>query len=165
MHVTVNGRERRAEIDTRRTLADLLRDDFELTGTHLACEHGVCGACTVLVDGASARACLTLAAHADGRDVVTIEGLAGSDSLSPLQQACWDLHAFQCGFCTPGFLMSATELLSENDEPTEDEVRKALSGNLCRCTGYVSIIAGVLEAAERVRGENDVGENEETSGR
>jgi len=155
VRVTVNGRERMATVDARRTLAELLREDLSLTGTHIGCEHGVCGSCTVLIDGASARSCLTLAARVEGATVVTIEGLAGSSGgsvggphgMSPLQQACLEQHSFQCGFCTPGILMVATELLAENPEPSEAEVREAISGNLCRCTGYDSIVAGILRAA------------------
>ncbi|HEY5390027.1 MAG TPA: (2Fe-2S)-binding protein [Solirubrobacteraceae bacterium] len=148
--LTVNGVERTASVEPRRTLADFLREELELTGTHLGCEHGVCGACTVTVDGASARSCLMLAVQANGADVRTIEGLLEPDgSLGVLQQACADSHAFQCGFCTPGFLMTATELLAENAAPTEDDVREAISGNLCRCTGYESIVRAVMLAAER----------------
>ena len=147
--LTVNGIPRSATVESRRTLADFLREDLGLTGTHLGCEHGVCGACTVLIDGASARSCLMLAVQAQGATVTTIEGLLDGDEMGVLQQACRDTHAFQCGFCTPGFLMTATELLSESPEPTETEVREAISGNLCRCTGYESIVRGVLLAAER----------------
>ena len=149
--VTVNGRPHTATVEARTTVAELLRTEFELTGTHLGCEHGVCGACTVLVDGESARSCLLYAWQADGRDLVTVEGLAGDAPMSPLQQACWDSHAFQCGFCTPGMLVAATELLQTNPSPSDADVREALSGNLCRCTGYDSIVAGVLLAAERMR--------------
>jgi aerobic-type carbon monoxide dehydrogenase small subunit (CoxS/CutS family) len=147
--LTVNGVPRSATVESRRTLADFLREDLGLTGTHLGCEHGVCGACTVLIDGASARSCLMLAVQAQGATVTTIEGLLDGDEMGVLQQACRDTHAFQCGFCTPGFLMTASELLSESPEPTETEVREAISGNLCRCTGYESIVRGVLLAAER----------------
>ena len=151
VRVTVNGRERMATVDARRTLAELLREDLSLTGTHIGCEHGVCGSCTVLIDGASARSCLTLAARVEGATVVTIEGLGGSSGkphgMSTLQQACLERHSFQCGFCTPGILMVATELLAENRRPSEAEVREAISGNLCRCTGYDSIVAGILHAA------------------
>jgi carbon-monoxide dehydrogenase small subunit len=148
--LTVNGVECSASVEPRRTLADFLREDLELTGTHLGCEHGVCGACTVTVNGASARSCLMLAVQANGAEVTTIEGLLEADgSLGVLQQACADSHAFQCGFCTPGFLMTATELLSENASPSEDDVREAISGNLCRCTGYESIVQAVMLAAER----------------
>jgi aerobic carbon-monoxide dehydrogenase small subunit len=150
--VTVNGRHRQATVEARTTLAELLRTSFALTGTHLGCEHGVCGACTVLVDGESVRSCLLFAWQADARDVVTVEGLAGEAPMSPLQQACWDTHAFQCGFCTPGMLIAATELLAANPNPSDAEVREALSGNLCRCTGYDSIVAGVLLAASRLAG-------------
>jgi carbon-monoxide dehydrogenase small subunit len=147
--ITVNGVVRSASVEARRTLADVLRDEFGLTGTHLGCEHGVCGACTVLVNGAPARSCLMLGVQADGEDVTTVEGLAPDGAMSPLQEAMWDSHGFQCGFCTPGFLMQATALLQENPHPTEAEVREALSGNICRCSGYQSIVAGVLGAAER----------------
>jgi carbon-monoxide dehydrogenase small subunit len=147
--ITVNGVVRSASVEARRTLADVLRDEFGLTGTHLGCEHGVCGACTVLVNGAPARSCLMLGVQADGEDVTTVEGLAPDGAMSPLQEAMWDSHGFQCGFCTPGFLMQATALLQENPHPTEAEVREALSGNICRCSGYQSIVAGVLRAAEQ----------------
>jgi carbon-monoxide dehydrogenase small subunit len=147
--LTVNGVERSASVEPRRTLADFVREDLGLTGTHLGCEHGVCGACTVLVDGVSARSCLLLAAQANGAEVTTIEGLAHDGELHPLQAALRDSHAFQCGFCTPGFVMTAVELLGENPQPTESEVREVISGNLCRCTGYQSIVRGILLAAER----------------
>jgi carbon-monoxide dehydrogenase small subunit len=125
----------------------MLRDDLGLTGTHIGCEHGVCGACTVLIDGYAARSCLTLAPQARGAEVTTIEGLADGDDLNPLQRAMWENYAFQCGFCTPGFLMQITELLGENPTPSEREIREALSGNICRCTGYETIVNGVLAAA------------------
>ena len=147
--VTVNGAPRSLAVDPRKTLADVLREDLGLTGTHLGCEHGVCGACTVLMDGVSVRSCLTLAGQGHGAEITTIEGLAGVDGLGPLQAAMRDSHAFQCGFCTPGFLMTATEFLRSNPRPTEAEVREAISGNVCRCTGYQSIVRGVLLAAER----------------
>jgi aerobic carbon-monoxide dehydrogenase small subunit len=146
--VTVNGELRSAVVDGRKTLADFLRQELGLTGTHLGCEHGVCGSCTVLVDGASARSCLMLAAQADGAEITTIEGLAVDGELNGLQQAMRDSHGFQCGFCTPGFMMTATELLSENPRPSEAEVREAISGNICRCTGYQSIVKGIMSAAE-----------------
>jgi carbon-monoxide dehydrogenase small subunit len=147
IELTVNGEARKAEAEPRRTLADFLREDLGLTGTHLGCEHGVCGACTVIVDGEPARSCLMLAVQARGADVRTVEGLAVDGQMNALQQAMWDSHGFQCGFCTPGFLMQITALLSENSNPTEAEVREALSGNICRCTGYESIVNGVLRAA------------------
>ena len=149
--LTVNGVERSATVEPRQTLCDLLRDDLGLTGTHLGCEHGVCGSCTVLVDGASARSCLMLAAQANGAEVTTIEGLAGADGLSPLQAAFKETLSFQCGYCTPGFVMTAVELLRENPSPSEQEIRDAISGNLCRCTGYESIVQGIVLAAERSR--------------
>jgi carbon-monoxide dehydrogenase small subunit len=148
--VTVNGQPRSAGIDARRTLADFLRHDLGLTGTHLGCEHGVCGSCTVLVDGASARSCLMLAVQAAGTEITTIEGLAVDGELNRLQQAMRDSHGFQCGFCTPGFMMTATELLRENPRPSEAQVREAISGNVCRCTGYQSIVDGILSAAELI---------------
>ncbi len=152
--VSVNGRRSAASVEPRMTLADFLRDELGLTGTHLGCEHGVCGACTVLMDGRSVRSCLLFAVQADGHEVTTVEGLAASDDeiLHPLQQAFHERHGLQCGFCTPGFLLSAVELLDTNPDPTEGEVRSWLSGNLCRCTGYQNIVEAVLLAAERMRG-------------
>ena len=146
IELTVNGEVRTGQAEPRRTLADFLREDLGLTGTHLGCEHGVCGACTVIVDGEPARSCLMLAVQARGSDVRTVEGLATDGRMNNLQQAMWDSHGFQCGFCTPGFLMQITALLEENPNPGEAEVREALSGNICRCTGYESIVNGVLRA-------------------
>jgi carbon-monoxide dehydrogenase small subunit len=149
----VNGTERSAPAEPRRSLADFLREDLGLTGTHLGCEHGVCGACTVLMDGASVRACLVLAIQAEGADVLTVEGLADGDELHPVQAAFQREHGLQCGFCTPGFLMTSYELLQERraDELTDEEIREALGGNICRCTGYESIVAAVRSAAEAMR--------------
>jgi carbon-monoxide dehydrogenase small subunit len=148
--LTVNGQSRSAEIEPRKTLADVLREDLGLTGTHLGCEHGVCGACTVLFDGEPVRSCLMLGVQARDHEITTIEGLADSSgALNHLQEALRDSHAFQCGFCTPGFVMQITALLQENPAPTEAEVRDALGGNLCRCTGYETIVNGVLAAGER----------------
>jgi carbon-monoxide dehydrogenase small subunit len=150
--LTINGRRVTREVETRRHLADFLRQEVRLTGTHLGCEHGVCGACTVLVDGEAVRSCLMLAVQADGRTVVTTEGLAAPDgTLSTLQQAFWEKHALQCGFCTPGMLTTLTAFLREKPDPTEEEVRDAISGNLCRCTGYANIVAAALDAAKRLR--------------
>jgi carbon-monoxide dehydrogenase small subunit len=149
----INGRAVQATVDVRHTLADFLRHQLELTGTHLGCEHGVCGACTVLVDGRSARGCLMLAVQANGREVTTVEGIAAADgTLHPLQQAFKDLHGLQCGFCTPGMLTTLVELLNDNPDPTEAEVRVAISGNLCRCTGYQAIVDATLAAAKTMRG-------------
>jgi aerobic carbon-monoxide dehydrogenase small subunit len=139
----INGGRVEFRVEPRRTLADAIRDDLGLTGTHLGCEHGVCGACTVLVDGQPARSCLMLAVQAEGAEITTIEGLAHGDEPHPIQQAMREAHGFQCGFCTPGFLMSAVALMAENPAPTRDQIRAELSGNLCRCTGYQSIIDGV----------------------
>jgi len=150
--LTVNGAAHERAIEARLTLADFLRHEIGLTGTHLGCEHGVCGACTVLIDGQTARSCLTFAVQATGRAVTTIEGLAGPDGrLNVLQQAFVEHHGLQCGFCTPGMLMTLTELLHDNPDPTEAEVRDALTGNLCRCTGYAGIVAAALDAARRLR--------------
>jgi aerobic carbon-monoxide dehydrogenase small subunit len=149
--VTVNGREFRRSVPPRLTLADFLRDELGLTGTHLGCEHGVCGACTVFVDGRSARACLTLAAQADGLRVDTVEGLDQFEEAARLRRALSERNGLQCGFCTPGFLVTAVELLRDThtEKPlTEDAVREALSGNICRCTGYQGIVQAVLDAAE-----------------
>jgi carbon-monoxide dehydrogenase small subunit len=145
----VNGAARAGEVEARKTLADFLRDDLDLTGTHVGCEHGVCGACTVIVDGRAVRSCLMLAVQAAGSEVTTVEGLAGDGELGPLQQAMADSHGFQCGFCTPGFLVQATAFLGAHPDADEREIREALSGNICRCTGYQSIIDGVLLAAQR----------------
>src|ERR1700752_3182940 len=147
--VQVNGAARTGDVEPRKTLADFLRDDLDLTGTHVGCEHGVCGACTVIVDGRAVRSCLMLAVQAAGSEVTTIEGLASDGGLGPLQQAMGDSHSFQCGFCTPGFVMQATAFLSDHPDADEQQIREALSGNICRCTGYQSIIDGVLLAVER----------------
>lgn len=145
----VNGVARRRAVPPRLTLADHLRVNCGLTGTHLGCEHGVCGSCTVLLDGEAVRACLVFAVQADGAEVTTIEGMAAPDGeLSPVQQAFREHHGLQCGFCTPGFVVSATAFLEENPKPTDDEIRDALSGNLCRCTGYQGVVCAVRAAAE-----------------
>src|SRR5579883_2897981 len=149
--VEVNGRRHDEEVEVRLTLADFLRHELGLTGTHLGCEHGVCGACTVLVDGRTARSCLMFAVQAHGCEVTTVEGLTPDGALSPLQQAFMDNHGLQCGFCTPGILVTLTELLRENPHPTEQDVREALTGNLCRCTGYAGIVKAALDAAQRMR--------------
>ncbi len=146
IRLRVNGELRSGAVEPRRTLADFLREELSLTGTHLGCEHGVCGACTVLVDGEPARSCLLLAVQVNGAEVRTIEGLAVAGELSPLQSAMRDQHGFQCGFCTPGFLMQIQALLEERRALSEAEVREELSGNLCRCTGYESIVRGVMAA-------------------
>ena len=148
--VTVNGTSRTAEVETRVHLADFLRQALGLTGTHLGCEHGVCGACTIIVDGRAVRSCLMLAVQADGATIETVEGLGTADSLSPLQQAFSTHHALQCGFCTPGMLMSLEAFLRANPQPSAAEIREAISGNICRCTGYQGIIeAGLAAALER----------------
>ena len=150
--VVVNGMAYEREVEPRRMLGDFLRHDLDLTGTHYGCEHGVCGACTVLVDDRTTRACLTLAAQVDGHTLTTVEGLASVDgTLNTLQQAFIECHALQCGFCTPGMLMTLTELLNETDAPSEAEIREAITGNLCRCTGYQPIVAAALLAAQRLR--------------
>jgi len=148
---SVNGAAREVTVEARKTLADVIREDLGLTGTHVGCEHGVCGACTVLVDGDPVRSCLMLGVQAGGSDIVTVEGVAGDGVMHPVQQAFWDSHSFQCGFCTPGFVITAYALLRDRTELSEAEVRAELSGNLCRCTGYQSIVNGVLAAAERLQ--------------
>jgi aerobic-type carbon monoxide dehydrogenase small subunit (CoxS/CutS family) len=150
--VTVNGKPYEQTVDARLTLADFLRERLRLTGTHLGCEHGVCGACTVIVDGVAARSCLMLAVQADGASVETVEGLAVDGELTPLQQAFRRNHALQCGFCTPGFLMSVTAALREDTVDDEDDAREVLSGNICRCTGYTGLVKSVVDAA---RGRSD----------
>jgi aerobic carbon-monoxide dehydrogenase small subunit len=149
IEVSVNGEARQLDVEPRKTLADVLREDCALTGTHLGCEHGVCGACTVLLDGDAVRSCLLFAVQADGSQVVTVEGLGGPDGvLSPVQDAFRAEHGLQCGFCTPGFVVSVTALLRDNARPSEQEIREALAGNLCRCTGYQGIVRAVQRAAE-----------------
>jgi aerobic carbon-monoxide dehydrogenase small subunit len=153
--ITVNNKTYNETVPVRVTLADFLRHQLKLTGTHLGCEHGVCGACTVLFDGHSARSCLMLAVQADDHEIVTIEGIAPDDTtLHPLQEAFRDNHGLQCGFCTPGILTTLLEFLRDNPEPTEEDVRIAISGNLCRCTGYQNIVAAALDAAARLRTQN-----------
>jgi aerobic-type carbon monoxide dehydrogenase small subunit (CoxS/CutS family) len=143
---TVNGKAYEATVEPRRTLADCLRHDLKLTGTHVGCEHGVCGACTVIADGAAVRSCLIFAVQADGMDITTVEGLSDGDRLSPLQASFRKHHALQCGFCTPGILTTAHTLLTEEPDADADRIREVLSGNICRCTGYVQIIDAVLDA-------------------
>jgi len=150
VEVRVNGEVRRATVEPRVTLADFLRERCRLTGTHLGCEHGVCGACTVLLDGEAVRSCLVLAVQAQGADVTTIEGIAPADGeLSTVQRAFRDCHGLQCGFCTPGFVVSVTAFLREHPQPDDREIREALSGNLCRCTGYQGILEAVRQAADQ----------------
>lgn len=152
VRVTVNGEEYERQVEPRLLLSDFLRQDLELAGTHVGCEHGVCGACTVLLDGVPVRACLVLAVQADKRKLETIEGLApAADELHPLQQAFREAHGLQCGFCTAGFLMTLVPFLEDNADPTEGEIREALSGNICRCTGYQHIVDAVLLAARGMR--------------
>ena len=151
IQVTVNGRNYRRTVEPRRLLADFLREDIGLTGTHVGCEQGVCGACTVLIEGASARSCLTLAIQVDGLAVATVEGLGEVDTLSPLQQKFREHHALQCGFCTPGMLMTATDILARGEPLTDTEIRNALSGNLCRCADYDKILNCAMRAAELAR--------------
>jgi carbon-monoxide dehydrogenase small subunit len=150
--LTVNGQDFEVAVEPRHLLSDVLRDDLGLTGTHVGCEHGVCGACTVLVDGAPTRACLTFAIQMEGHALTTIEAVATDGRYSVLQQAMHEEHALQCGFCTPGIIMTFEAYLKENDEPSEAEVRDVLSGNLCRCTGYQNIVTAVMKAAAAMRG-------------
>jgi aerobic carbon-monoxide dehydrogenase small subunit len=152
VRVRVNGTAHERRVDVRMTLADFLRDELGLTGTHLGCEHGVCGACTILVNGVAVRSCLLFAVQANGAEIGTVEGLADGDRLHPLQEAFCQHHALQCGFCTPGFLMSLSAFLGEHPAPTDAEIREAVSGNLCRCTGYVNIERAVKAAAARLGG-------------
>jgi len=151
IEVKVNGQTYRRHVQPRTLLSDFLREDLRLTGTHVGCEHGICGACTVLMNGQSIRSCILLAVQADGADLTTVEGLASNGTLHPVQEAFWENHGLQCGFCTPGFLITAVELLERNPDPTEEEVRIGLSGNICRCTGYQHIVESVLSAAAAMR--------------
>jgi aerobic carbon-monoxide dehydrogenase small subunit len=149
--MTINGREYRGEAEPRKLLVDFIRDDLGLTGTHVGCEHGVCGACTVLLDNEPVRACLMFAVQANGAQLGTVEGLApNATELDPLQQSFWELHGLQCGFCTPGILLTAEALLKDNPDPNEDDIREWISGNLCRCTGYQNIVAAIQDAAKKL---------------
>ena len=154
--LTVNGRSITRQVPSRTLLSDFLRQDLGLTGTHVGCEHGVCGACTVSVDGQTTRSCLSFAVQADGCAVRTVEGLGRVGHLHPLQQAFWEKHGLQCGFCTPGMLMTAEELLARNPDPSREQVREAISGNLCRCTGYETIVDAILAAAAAMRAPQEV---------
>ncbi|MCE2492438.1 MAG: (2Fe-2S)-binding protein [Alphaproteobacteria bacterium] len=151
VRVTVNGRAYARNVEPRMLLVDFLRHECGLTGTHVGCAHGVCGACTIVLDGVSVRSCLTFAVQAEGKEITTVEGLADGESLTALQQAFHENHALQCGYCTPGFLMSLTEFLRETPNPDEGQIRERLSGNLCRCTGYANIVSAVQMAAQRLR--------------
>ncbi len=152
--MTVNGREHTIEVEPRKLLVDALREDLGLVGTHVGCEHGVCGTCTILVNGRSVRSCISFAVQADGAEIRTIEGMANGAELHPLQDEFWDKQGLQCGYCTPGMLMRAAELLEENPDPTPQEVREGISGNLCRCTGYQYIVEAITAAAARMRSED-----------
>ena len=149
--VTVNGARYERSVEPRMLLSDFLRHDLGLTGTHVGCEHGVCGTCTVVFDGQAVRSCLMFAVQADGHEILTVEGLGTMEDLHPLQEAFQDAHALQCAFCTPGFLMTLVPFIEENPDPTEDEIREAIAGNLCRCTGYQNIVGAVKLAAEKMR--------------
>jgi len=153
LKLRINGRDHSVRVEPRKTLVDAIREDCGLTGTHIGCEHGVCGACTVIVDGAAVRSCLMFAAQADGRSITTVEGLAPDENhLHPLQESMRDCHGLQCGYCTPGILMTMKAFLDETPAPDEAQIREALSGNLCRCTGYQHIVEAMQLAAERLRG-------------
>jgi len=151
IQIKVNGEAFQREVEPRMLLGDFLREELRLTGTHFGCEHGVCGACTVLVNGETVRSCLMFAVQADGAEITTVEGIGSAERMHPLQQAFWDNHGLQCGFCTPGILMTSLELLRNNPQANEQEIRLALSGNICRCTGYQNIVTSILDAANRMR--------------
>ncbi len=150
--LTINGRRYSGRAEPRKLLTDFLREDLGLTGTHVGCEHGVCGACTILMNGDPVRGCLLFAVQADGAELLTVEGLANGEQLHPIQEAFWEAHGLQCGFCTPGFLITTLAFLDENPAPSEAEIREALSGNLCRCTGYQNIVKAVQLAAGKLQG-------------
>lgn len=149
--LTVDGRTLSGECEPRKTLADFLRQNLGLTGVHLGCEHGVCGACTIVFNGATARSCCMLAVQAEGAEITTVHGLADGETLHPMQEAFWDNHGLQCGFCTPGMLLRACELVEEFPDPTEEQIREGISGNICRCTGYQFIVDSIRDGARRMR--------------
>lgn len=151
----VNGQEISRTVEARRLLVDLLRDDLQLTGTHIGCDTSNCGACTVMVDGRTVKSCTMLAVQADGREILTIEGLAQNETLHPIQKAFYEHHGLQCGYCTPGMILSALQLLTKNPTPNEQEIRRAIVGNLCRCTGYQSIVESISAAAQKIAVKND----------
>ena len=148
---TVNGVRYERDVEARQLLVDFLREELDLVGTHIGCEHGVCGTCTVLMNGESIRSCITFAVQADGQELTTVEGLIGNGDMHPLQEAFWEKQGLQCGYCTPGMLLRAHEILTENPDPSREEVKEGISSNLCRCTGYAFIVDSVLEAADRMR--------------
>ncbi len=154
IRVTVNGEQHTADVESRLLLVHLIRDELRLTGTHIGCDTTHCGACTVLLDGRPTKSCTVLAVQADGAEIGTVEGLAGADGMHPLQEGFWEKHGLQCGFCTPGMLMTGAAFLRENPDPSEAEIREAISGNLCRCTGYVNIVRAVLYTVEKMREDN-----------
>ncbi len=155
VQLTVNGTHYEAHVEPRMTLVDLLRGELGLTGTHVGCEHGVCGACTILLEGQAVRSCIMLAVQADGASLMTVEGLSSAGQLHPIQEAFMEKHGLQCGFCTPGFLMSVYELLQHSPDPSDDDIRDALGGEICRCTGYQAIMESVRHAAAKLRGETE----------
>ena len=155
--LSVNGAERSVRVEPRALLVHVLRDELNLTGTHIGCDTSQCGACTVLIDGRAVKSCTVLAVQAEGSAITTIEGMGRADALHPLQQSFWEKHGLQCGFCTPGMIMTASDLLQRNADPTDDEIRHALEGNLCRCTGYVNIVAAIKDAAATVRAGRNAG--------
>ena len=161
--LTINGRKRTTNVQPRLLLSDCLRHTLGLPGTHVGCEHGVCGACTVMVDGHAVRSCLMFAVQADGAELTTVEGLGSVDQLHPIQEAVWEEHGLQCGFCTPGMLMAAYDLLSKNSNPSDEEIREAISGNLCRCTGYTFIVDAIRSAAAKMRAAASAGASAATA--
>ena len=161
--LTINGRKRTTNVQPRLLLSDCLRHTLGLPGTHVGCEHGVCGACTVMVDGHAVRSCLMFAVQADGAELTTVEGLGSVDQLHPIQEAFWEEHGLQCGFCTPGMLMAAYDLLSKNSNPSDEEIREAISGNLCRCTGYTFIVDAIRSAAAKMRAAASAGASAATA--
>jgi carbon-monoxide dehydrogenase small subunit len=159
--ISVNGSEYRGDVEPRTLLVHYLREDLALTGTHVGCDTGYCGACTVIIDGKTVKSCTMFAVQADGRDVQTVEGVASNGELHPVQEGFWECHGLQCGYCTPGMIMSSISLLEDNDNPTEDEIRHSIEGNLCRCTGYHNIVKSVQYAAATMRGEEPIGASSE----